>query len=47
MRILTLLGEDVGLYALHYQVISMLDLPIHMLVGYRGPIHLDVVITKI
>jgi hypothetical protein len=46
--VLTLLGEDVGLQALQYQAVSMLDLPVHVWVGYRGLVHQDVaIITEI
>jgi hypothetical protein len=38
----------VGLYAMQYQAVSVLDLPVCMRVGYRGPVHPDVaVITEI
>jgi hypothetical protein len=42
--VLTLLGEDAWLQALPYQVDSALDLSIRAQVGYRGLVHLDVVI---
>jgi hypothetical protein len=48
MDILTLLGEGARLYALQYQAVSMLNLPICTQVGYHGPVHPDVVaITEI
>jgi hypothetical protein len=43
-EILALLGEDAGLWALQYQVVSTLDLPVCTRVGYRGPVHPYVVI---
>jgi hypothetical protein len=45
MDILTLLGEDVGLWALQYHAVSVLDLPVCVWVGDHGTVHTDVIVV--
>jgi hypothetical protein len=44
MDILTLLGEDAGLWALQYQFIRALDLFVRARIGDCYPVYLDVVV---